>query len=109
MPRGDPRWPRAIESLRTPESRMMRKYHVRFGGGRMEKVHWCALRRWNLASRLPYIIWGFQHVAGFRRRHVGSSIQDAWTTSLNGVRAALDDDTANDRTLLLRATSQELG
>ena len=29
--------------------------------------------------------------------------------SLDGVRAALDDDTANDRTLLLRATAQELG
>jgi hypothetical protein len=56
-----------------------------------------------------HIIWGFQHVAGFRRRHIGSSIQDAWTTSLDGVRAALDDDTANDRTLLLRATAQELG
>jgi len=56
-----------------------------------------------------HIIWGFQHVAGFRRRHVGASIQTAWTTSLNGVRAALDADTANDRTLLLRATSQELG
>jgi hypothetical protein len=56
-----------------------------------------------------HIIWGFQHVAGFRRRHIGSSIQDAWTTSLDGVRTALDDDTANDRTLLLRAQSQELG
>jgi hypothetical protein len=56
-----------------------------------------------------HIIWGFQHVAGFRRRHVGASIQTAWTTSLDGVRAALDDDTANDRTLLLRATSRELG
>jgi hypothetical protein len=56
-----------------------------------------------------HIIWGFQHVAGFRRRHIGSSIQDAWTSSLDGVRAALDDDTANDRTLLLRATAQELG
>ena len=51
-----------------------------------------------------HIIWGFQHVAGFRRRHVGASIQEAWTTSLDGVRAALDADTANDRTLLLRAT-----
>ena len=39
----------------------------------------------------------------------GASIQDAWTTSLDGVRAALDADTANDRTLLLRATTQELG
>jgi hypothetical protein len=78
----------------------------------MEKVHACTLsglHEWNLAGRLPYIIWGFQHVAGFRRRHVGSSIQTAWMTSLDGVRAALDDDTANDRTLLLRATSQELG
>src|SRR5215210_865511 len=56
-----------------------------------------------------HIIWGFQHVAGFRRRHVGASIQDAWTTSLDGVRNALDADTANDRTLLLCATTQELG
>ena len=56
-----------------------------------------------------HIIWGFQHVAGFRRRHVGASIQEAWTTSLDGVRAALDADTANDRTLVLRATTQELG
>ena len=30
-----------------------------------------------------HIIWGFQHVAGFRRRHVGASIQEAWTTSLD--------------------------
>src|SRR5207244_6829496 len=50
-----------------------------------------------------------QHVAGSRRRRVGASIQEAWTTSLDGVRAALDADTANDRTLLLRATTQELG
>ena len=56
-----------------------------------------------------HIIWGFQHVAGFRRRHVGASIQTAWTTSMDAVRAALDADTADDRTLLLRATSQELG
>ena len=26
-----------------------------------------------------HIIWGFQHVVGFRRRHVGASIQEAWT------------------------------
>src|SRR3989454_3603737 len=56
-----------------------------------------------------HIIWGFQHVAGFRRRHVGASIQDAWTTSLNDVRVALDADTADDRTRILRAMSQELG
>ena len=45
-----------------------------------------------------HIIWGFQHVAGFRRRHVGASIQDEWTTSLDGVREALDADSADDRT-----------
>jgi hypothetical protein len=56
-----------------------------------------------------HIIWGFQHVAGFRRRHVGASIEQDWATSLDGVRSALDADTANDRTLLLRATTQELG
>ena len=56
-----------------------------------------------------HIIWGFQHVAGFRRRHVGASIQDAWTSSLNEVRGALDADTATERTLLLRSTTQELG
>src|ERR671919_116696 len=55
------------------------------------------------------IIWGFQHVAGFRRRHIGASIQDAWTTSLDNVRTALDADAAHDRLVLLRATSQELG
>ena len=36
-----------------------------------------------------HIIWGFQHVVGFRRRHVGASIQDAWTSSLESVRGAL--------------------
>ena len=56
-----------------------------------------------------HIIWGFQHVAGFRRRHMGASIQDAWTASLDGVRATLDADTADDRTVVLRATRQELG
>jgi hypothetical protein len=56
-----------------------------------------------------HLVWGFQHVAGFRRRHVGASIQDAWATSLKDVRAALDADTADDRTTILRATSQELG
>ena len=78
----------------------------------MEKAHTCTLsglHDWNLAGRLPYIIWGFQHVVGFRRRHVGVSIQEAWTTSLDSVQAALDVDPAHDRLVLLRATSQELG
>jgi hypothetical protein len=56
-----------------------------------------------------HLIWGFQHVAGFRRRHVGASIQDAWTTSLENVRATLDADSAFDRTVILRAVTQELG
>jgi hypothetical protein len=55
------------------------------------------------------IIWGFRHVAGFRRRHVGASIHDAWTESLDSVRTALDANLADDRAVLLRATSQELG
>ena len=56
-----------------------------------------------------HIIWGFHHVAGFRRRHIGASIHHAWTHSLGEVRGALDADLAADRTILLRATSQELG
>jgi Domain of unknown function (DUF932) len=56
-----------------------------------------------------HLIWGFQHIAGFRRRHVGASIQEAWTMSLNHVRATLDADTAFERTVILRATTQELG
>jgi hypothetical protein len=56
-----------------------------------------------------HIIWGFQHVAGFRRRHVGASIQDEWTTSLDGVRRSLDADTAAERAVILRSTAQELG
>jgi hypothetical protein len=55
-----------------------------------------------------HIIWGFQHVAGFRRRHVGASIQDAWSSSLASVRATLDADSADDRATLLRATTQEI-
>src|SRR4030095_9873534 len=55
------------------------------------------------------IIWGFQHVAGFRRRHVGASIHAAWTDSLESVRTTLDASMADDRTLLLRATTVELG
>jgi hypothetical protein len=55
------------------------------------------------------IIWGFRHVAGFRRRHVGASIHAAWMDSLESVCATLDASTEDDRTLLLRATTQELG
>src|SRR5437899_10674677 len=55
-----------------------------------------------------HLIWGFQHVAGFRRRHIGASIQEAWTSSLHDVRTALDADTADDQTRILRAMSQEL-
>src|SRR6185436_11212600 len=55
-----------------------------------------------------HIIWGFQHVAGFRRRHVGASIQEAWTTSLDEVRAALDADTTAERTLITRFVALEI-
>ena len=55
-----------------------------------------------------HIIWGFQHVAGFRRRHMGTMIQDAWTHSLAGVRQALDADTSADRAMVLRAATTEL-
>jgi hypothetical protein len=56
-----------------------------------------------------HLIWGFQHVAGFRRRHVGASIQEAWTTSLDNVRASLDADSVSERAVIQRAATQELG
>lgn len=56
-----------------------------------------------------HIIWGFQHVATFRRRHVGASIQREWSISLRSLQSTLDADTGHERTLLLRASSQELG
>ena len=40
---------------------------------------------------------------------MGASIHEAWTFSLDGVRAALDADVGSDRTMILRATTQELG
>lgn len=64
---------------------------------------------WYRRCCLNHLLWGFQHLAGFRRRHIGTSIQPAWRASLSGVRAALDADTTADRTLLLLATTQELG
>jgi hypothetical protein len=56
-----------------------------------------------------HIIWGFQHVAGFRRRHVGASIQEAWTTSLEAIRTSLDADTTAERTLISRSMTLEIG
>ena len=56
-----------------------------------------------------HLIWGFQYVAGFRRRHVGASIQEAWTSSLEGVRTILDADTTRERSVLLDAIGRELG
>ena len=56
-----------------------------------------------------HVVWGFKHVVGFRRRHVGASIQDEWTASLSAVRTALEADVADDRLVLLRAQSRELG
>ncbi len=56
-----------------------------------------------------HVLWGFQHVGGFRRRHLGTSIHTAWTESLGSVRAALDATVTDDRALILRASTQELG
>jgi hypothetical protein len=56
-----------------------------------------------------HVIWGFRHMAGLRRRHVGASIHDAWTASLGAVSTMLDATLADDRTILARATSRELG
>ena len=39
---------------------------------------------------------------------VGTTIQDAWTHSLAGVRQALDADTSADRAMVLRAATTEL-
>jgi putative transposase len=47
----------------------------------MEKVHMCALRRWNLASRLPYVI-----VLG--ERHL-RRIMTAYLTYYHGARTHL--------------------
>lgn len=56
-----------------------------------------------------HLIWGFQRLASFRRRHVGASIDIAWDISLDAISAALDADTSADRTLLHRAAARELG
>lgn len=56
-----------------------------------------------------HIIWGLQHVASFRRRHVGASIHEAWHDSLTDVTRHLDATVDADQTRLLRATRQELG
>jgi hypothetical protein len=39
---------------------------------------------------------------------VGTSIQEAWSDSLASVRAALDADPSADRTMILRASAQEI-
>jgi hypothetical protein len=56
-----------------------------------------------------HIIWGFQHLASFRRRHVGTSIEMACDVSLDAIAAALNADTSADRNLLHRAATRELG
>jgi hypothetical protein len=43
------------------------------------------------------------------RRHVGASIRDTWTPSLDHGRATLDVDPVFEHTVILRATTQALG
>ena len=50
-----------------------------------------------------------RRVVGFRRRHVGASIQEAWTMSLDSIRSALDANLARDRLILLRPRPRSLG
>lgn len=56
-----------------------------------------------------HLIWGFQRLASFRRRHVGASVDVEWGISLDAVAKALDADTTADRMVLQRAVSRELG
>jgi putative transposase len=57
----------------------------------MEKVHMCALRRWNLASRLPYVIV-------FGERHL-RRLLTAYVTYYHGARThlALEKDAPTPR------------
>jgi len=50
-----------------------------------------------------------QHVAALPAPAVGALIQEAWTTALEGLRATLHVDPSAARSMLLRATTQELG
>ena len=54
-----------------------------------------------------HIIWGFHHVASLRRRHVGASIHEAWTTSLDTVQTMLDANLADDSVEVLRTSWRE--
>ena len=54
-----------------------------------------------------HIIWGFQHVVGFRRRHIGASSKRAGRRR-STASVPPSTQTADDRAMLLRATSREL-
>jgi len=71
------------------------------------RVH-CFLFRYVCGN---HIIWGFQHIVSFERRHVGdpAAIELEFVQSLHNVEKALDADTTDDRTRLLRAARTELG
>lgn len=56
-----------------------------------------------------HLIWGFRHVANFRRRHVGHDVDEAWATSLPDVLAALDSDTQHDVNVIRHAQRLQLG
>jgi hypothetical protein len=56
------------------------------------------------------IIWGFQHVAGFRRRHVGTAEKMAreFQIAMGKVQGALNSSTTEDRAIIQRAVTREL-
>lgn len=56
------------------------------------------------------IIWGFKHVAGFRRRHVGTGdrMMREFQLAMGKVQRALNADTTEDRAIIQRAVTREL-
>lgn len=56
------------------------------------------------------MIWGFKHVAGFRRRHVGTGqrIASEFQVAMRDVQRALQADTTADRAIIQRAIATQI-
>lgn len=72
VPHGHPAQSPKVEDERIPESRMMRKYHVRFGGGLGEKEH-CYLAC-SLSYPLAYCEMVGDNAPGDFRSHAGCGV-----------------------------------